>query len=169
MSDVFRCRVRFDKAAFKKIVDKLDALQAPIRADEAQKMGTAVVREMKTLIAQGQSPIRGNGSFPRYKNPKKYPGKRKPHSPVNLKLSGDFLRDLKHHVIKTRHGYGISVGFDSQLSRKKERGHREGANGQPERPTLPMPSLSEKFHSRVQAVYNEVILAAIRRIKRQGP
>lgn len=62
---------------------------------------------------------------------KEFPDKRP--RPVNLFLSGDFLSNLKVQV-RNR----IFIGFFDKLSSKKEEGHREGANGQPSRPIIPI-------------------------------
>ena len=65
----------------------LEDIKKPIDRDTAEKVGEDIVDDMKRLIATGQSPIKGNGRFPAYKDPKKYPGKRKSRSPVNLALA----------------------------------------------------------------------------------
>lgn len=67
---------------------------------------------------------------------KEFPGKRP--RPVNLFLSGDFLLDLEHVVTNTAEGIGLEIGFFNEKSAVKEQGHREGANGQPLRPVIPV-------------------------------
>lgn len=74
--------------------------------------------------------------------------------PVNLKLSGAFLKDLE---VQVRNRI-IEIGYFDKLSAKKELGHREGANGQAVRPTIPLKS--EKFN----AVIDVEILRAIDRV-----
>lgn len=50
---------------------------------------------IKPLIASGTSPVEGYASgkrrFTKYKDPKKYPAKKKPRTPTNLMLSGIML------------------------------------------------------------------------------
>lgn len=58
--------------------------------------------------------------------------------PVNLFLTGDFLSNLEYIVTGTAGKYGIELGFFDELSAKKESGHREGVNGQPKRPIIPV-------------------------------
>ena len=106
---------------------------------------------MLDLISKGISPIGNNKRFPAYKNPTNYPdrarsqfpGKRR--RPVNLFLSGDFLGSFLVGFLNpkprgkndNRTGLEISLGFKSNRSKLKERGHREGAGGQPRRPIIP--------------------------------
>lgn len=78
-----------------------------------------------------------------------YPGK-KPR-PVNLFLSGDFLSSLEHVVTRSAEGVGLEIGFFDSAQAVKEQGHREGANGQPERPVIPV--LREEF---AQTILNAV-------------
>lgn len=58
--------------------------------------------------------------------------------PVNLFLTGAFLSNLEYIVTGTAGKYGIELGFFDELSAKKESGHREGVNGQPKRPIIPV-------------------------------
>lgn len=57
-----------------------------------KQVGDAIVDAAKQMIANGQSPVRSFGRYDRYKDPKKYPGDRKPARPVNLELTGEMLR-----------------------------------------------------------------------------
>ncbi len=127
-------------------------------------MGNLVVSEMLSLIGSGKSPIAGKGKFPKYKNPKKYPGKKKPHSPVNLELTGQFLSSLDSRVFKKGKGWGVEIGYTNDLAAKKEQGHREGANGQPKRPTIPKGK--QTFAKPIQSVINEIVLEHIQEIKK---
>lgn len=72
-----------------------------------------------------------------------FPNKRP--RPVNLFLSGAFLEALQAHVTGVAGDYGIEVGFfpgwtdqNGVEAATKEQGHREGANGQAERPIIPI-------------------------------
>lgn len=61
-----------------------------------------------------------------------FPSKRR--RPVNLLLSGQFLRQLKSFPRRLNL---IAVGFFTQYGIKLEQGHRDGVNGQPSRPIIP--------------------------------
>lgn len=149
-------RIKFSQAALKSIVAKAKEMGgSPISAAVAREVGAAVTEEMLSLIAVGQSPIKGSGRFPAYKNPKKYPGKRKPARPVNLSLEGDFLADLSFRPVAGAYGYDTEIFYASELSQKKEQGHRVGVKGQPKRPTLPE-KRGEEFAVRIQAIIKEI-------------
>lgn len=134
----------------------------PLDPATARTVGETVVGEMKTLVASGVSPIEGKGKFPAYKNPRKYPGTRKSKTPVNLKLSGDFLNGLKHSPVKGEHGYEASIYYRSDQE-PKEKGHMEGANGQPKRPTLPVDK-GQEFTARIRLLYTNLIRERIFRL-----
>jgi hypothetical protein len=146
------------------------------------QIGDEVVKEMKSMISKGISPIEGNGRFPEYKSksdvrkqgrskrgsqktPSRRKGKPKPTGypynvqkdfpnkrprPVNLFLSGDFLKMLKRIVTVGSQRPTLEIGFEDELSVKKEDGHRTGANGQAKRPIIPQGN--EKFAQRIQRV-----------------
>lgn len=65
--------------------------------------------------------------------------------PVNLKLYGDFLNHLEARVNRKL----IEIGYFKESEGAKELGHREGANGQAIRPTIPMNS--ERFNAAIEA------------------
>lgn len=128
------------KITLKEITDLLKNADTAVSTAAKQALGDLTVGLMKQKIEKGISPIEGNGRFPAYKDPKKYPGKRtdfpnKRPRPVNLELSGKFLDKLKAKV--SAGGRTISVGFFDSYGKKLEQGHREGANGQKERPIIP--------------------------------
>ena len=159
-------KFKFPTAAVDELGKRLENYQRGLDAEEARQVGRGIVENMKRIIAAGSSPIRGSGiaaRFAAYKDPAKYPGKRKPSSPVNLKLSGDFLKDLGYIVKSGRKGYVAEVGYSTDKSIAKESGHREGVNGQPSRPTIPDYTRGEDFASSVIDAYRKVILAAFRR------
>lgn len=72
----------------------------------------------------------------------KYPDK-KPR-PVNLKLSGDFLKSLTYQTSKRSGGQNVEIGFYDKESIDKELGHRGETNRkkrggeQPKRPIIPV-------------------------------
>ena len=162
---------KIDEKSIKAIQRKLKDLQSPITQKDAKKMGTAVIREMKRLISRGVSPIRGKGKFPPYKKPERYPGKRKSKTPVNLKLSGKFLKDLKAKPKpqKKSRGYTAEIGYRDPDQQIKEEGHRKGGSPgkrQPKRPTIPTQS-GEQFAQRIQDVYLRFILKLQRKIAKR--
>ena len=116
---------------FKRIENEFKNLPREVDKKTADAVGRAPIKEMKDQISKGISPIReGPKRFPAYKNPKKYPGKRKGKRPVNLKLTGDFLRSLSFKALQGGKGYITRIFFDDSdgLSDLKEQGHREGAS-----------------------------------------
>ena len=110
---------------------------------------------MKSVIESGTSPIEGKGKFPRYKDPKRYPGKLKKPTPVNLKLTGEFLDALTADVVQGDYGKAVEIYYagDQEV---KEQGHREGSNGQPSRPTLPALK-GEQFSARIRKLYTDIL------------
>lgn len=155
-----------------------DALTPAIAA----KIGRDVIKEMQEMIAVGLSPIRGKGRFAAYKATSGVSGKGKNRlkgiqnkyplnqrknfptkglRPVNLKLSGDFLRALKSRVLRSVKGPNIEIGFFDSKEAVKEQGHREGANGQPKRPIIP--EEGEEFAVRVVRQIEEVVNEAIQK------
>ena len=118
-------------------------------------IGASIVAEMKDRISSGISPITGK-RFPGYKKPKKYPGSRKPARPVNLFLTGQFLRSLKYRI-RTGKIPVVTIFFSNKLAQLKEQGHREGANSQRKRPIIPAGSES----------FTDSILLSMRRVLRK--
>ena len=148
------------------IARKLEGLKKPITRSDAEEVGEGVVDEMKNLITKGVSPIEGNGRFEGYKNPARYPGKRKPKTPVNLTLSGDFLDALQYSTVQSPSGYATKIFYQGTKEDKKEQGHREGANGQRKRPTIPIGG--ETFAARIQRVFAEIYNKRIKIITKGG-
>lgn len=135
-----------------------------VRRGDLQILGDDLIRLMKENISKGISPIEGEGRFPAYKNPDRYPKnvrKRFPSKrrrPVNLFLSGKFLSKLTKRV---REGMVISIqiGFFDNESKLKERGHRDGAGGQPKRPIIP--KKGEFFTNRIIIEWKKRIISVI--------
>lgn len=125
------------------------------------QVGENLIDEMKIAIEKGISPIKEAGRFPAYKwagkkqlarksgskkkkvdrefsnkypysAMKDYPQKKE--RPVNLKLSGEFLKNLKAKVVNKI----LRIGFFEGPWDKYESGHREGVHGQPSRPIIPI-------------------------------
>jgi len=131
------------KVDTKQFVAKMKAKLGRSQPDERDKrfMGAYVVNQIKKLSSKGISPIKGHPKrFPAYKGKykegiekrhKRFKGKRL--RPVNLRLSGDFMKSLKYRATKK----GVLVGFFKPSEAAKEQGHRERANGQGFRPVIP--------------------------------
>lgn len=124
------------------------------------EIGQTILEEMQASIEQGSSPIKGRGKFPRYKNPDKYPGDRKPHRPVNLYLTGQMLSSLRYSINKAK--VAVRIFYANRKAQLKELGHREGANGQPSRPTIPNDdeALNQTISKRVQELINQAVRQA---------
>lgn len=70
-------------------------------------------------------------------NTKQYREGSKRPRPVNLFLTGDFLRALALAVKTVANKAVVEIGWWDPKQAIKEKGHRDGAGGQPKRPTLP--------------------------------
>lgn len=147
-------KLKFDIVLSSQFNDALRKVVAPIDSTTAKNVGLYVTQEMETLISKGISPIQGDGKFPKYKNPKRYPGQRKPKSPVNLKLTQDFLNGLSYRIVPSSFGSATELFFGNNQE-VKEKGHREGANGQPKRPILPSVK-GETFTKLIRDLYTEL-------------
>ena len=161
---------------------KLKKLKRPVSRGDADFAGKLMVREMKRLIEFGISPVRGGGHKPKYRpyhgsykarikkrgiitvNGQKYA---KSLRPVNLRLTGDFLKDLKHRVEKGAKGFEIAIGYRDNKQILKEEGHRKGTNNQRKRPTIPVPQKGEKFSPTVINKFREVVLRSIKKISKR--
>lgn len=172
--------------ALNKVVGQLND---SIGKNGAKQVGEAMIVEMKSLISKGISPIGKGGSgkkFPAYKAvksalsrkskkkkstkkkgypysvQKQYPSKKA--QPVNLKLSGEFLDDIiVESISKDKKGLKLDLGFSKQINRDKEEGHREGANGQPKRPIITLPS--EEYGQKMKLAGEEVLKKILKNFK----
>ncbi len=138
-----------------KRLEKLIRDAKPTRA-QAQRVANNAVVAMKDSIAKGLSPIAGKGRFAAYKNPSRYPGDLKPQRPVNLKLTGDMLAALQAKALS---GETIEIGYFDSVESKKEQEHRDGARGQPRRPTIP--EGSERFTQSITDQMSEEFAKAL--------
>lgn len=157
-------------ADLKKELDRLlDETEKKISKADLDKIGQTTVNAMKDLIEKGISPIQGKGRFPGYLRPndtdgyptnvrKRFPKKRA--RPVNLTLSGKFLKTLIFR--SNSNTKAVEVGFFDQLSLKKEQGHRDGAQGQPERPIIP--KQNESLVKSIVLEIEDVVTAVLKRI-----
>lgn len=149
--------------------DQLDKALKGVKKTDLDDVGQLAVDGIRDLVAKGVSPIEGSGRFPAYVKAsdggypltvrKKYPGK-KPR-PVNLRLSGKFMDeglDFRSNVGKLT----VDVGYFDKDSISKEQGHREGAKGQAERPTIPQggqtlaQTIIRNLERQVQAIMNKL-------------
>lgn len=136
--------------------------------------GKAGVTEMQELISGGVSPIKGRGRFPGYKKSYKDRIRRgggdfssKSIRPVNLRLSGKFLKSLNFKELRN----GISIGFygqEASRSAKKESGHRFGTNRQRKRPIIPRGSenLAASVSDKISQVLEKAIVQKIKSLFR---
>jgi hypothetical protein len=85
-----------------------------------------VVTEVKRLVSAGVSPVQTAEArrFIGYKNPKKYPAKKKAKRPVNLFLTGEMLRE---YVAEKVSGVRFSMGISKRAS-KDVKDRAEGNN-----------------------------------------
>jgi hypothetical protein len=132
------------------------------------KVGTEVVKEMKADISKGKSPVRGFGRFPGYAKqrlgrgyPDGIPGKRK--RPVNLKLSGAFLRALK---FKPKKGKFVRIGMigASKKIRDMFATHNDGTHKHvPQRQFLPTGE-KDQFTPRITRIVKNIYKRRIERL-----
>lgn len=94
--------------------------------------------EIKRQIAAGLSPVRGKVRFQGYKNPKQYPGNKKPKRPANLFLTGKMLAQYIVQKISGRTlRFGISEGA-GQLEKDKSKYNNEGTKNIAARRHIPL-------------------------------
>jgi len=168
--------------AIKRIKKKLNRLRAPMTSQNADDLAKLVIAEMKDLLNKGISTIKGVGRLPGYKAQqaqkktkggtkvgypysvqKKYPGKK--DRPVNLYLTGHQHDSITHSKKSDRHGYFPEIGYLDEFAKLKEKGHREGAGGQPKRPTIP--PHQQEFAQRILTLINRYYRQIIRDLTRK--
>lgn len=160
-------KVKIDLKGVNKILREADI---KIRPPASKEIAETVIEIMKERISKGNSPIEGKGRFPAYKDISKYPKSvlkdypAKRNRPVNLYLSGKFLSMLKFRLTPARKE--IIIGFFDSYGKKLEQGHREGANGQRERPIIP--SNGERFARAIQLsilkIYEKAVKNYLKRV-----
>ena len=161
--------VLIDDKALKELSKQLKKeINQAITSKVAKEVGSTVVKEMKRMIAAGLSPIREKGRFEGYRGgyldairKGRLRGKRE--RPVNLKLSGDFLKSLTSSV---RLNGGTVIYFNSAKSRKKEQGHREEHNNQAKRPIIPQGSeeFAVSIMRKIEKIYTQRIIDVLNRL-----
>jgi hypothetical protein len=147
---------------------KLYGLTTPVDKETAEKMGKAIVDGIRAETEKAVSPITGSrfaplgtGTSDRYKKFKRRAGK---GGKADLRFSGKFMRSLRQEPVKRGNQWAASVGYDDAKSKKKEQGHREGAGGQAERPTIP--EGRETFSKRISTVMIRILEERVRKILR---
>jgi hypothetical protein len=138
------------------------------RSGRSRKQNQRQVRASLRTFAQAKKFLGNNNrrtsrfaskrGYP-YNVVKKFPDKRP--RPVNLFLSGEFLASLEAKVTGHAGSFGIEVGFFTADQAIKEIGHRERANGQPSRPTIPIDR--EDFAVSIQRAIIKIVEEAIDR------
>lgn len=160
MADKFK--VRIDTSDLVKLNRKI-VESTKLDKRDWNKVGKVTVSAMLRLISSGVSPIRGKGKFPSYKTSYKKIrlSKGKAISPVDLNLSGKFLKSLK----STPFNNSVNIAYKGKLSNDKESGHRKGTNKQKKRPTIPQGS--EKFAVTISNAISKILVSAIsKRLKK---
>lgn len=142
---------------------KLDGLKNAMKKLQArgikQSAAELVIRETKSFITRGISPVKGERRFEGYKNPKKYPADRKPNRPVNMTLTGAMLDALTYKILN---GTSFSIGWYSGEEGEKANNHNTG-DTVPKRRLLPTET-NESFNvsiTRSLANYYAKILSDI--------
>jgi len=121
------------------------------QARALSKAAKSATGNVKKQIRARQKTLRGLASqaqrrgYPDSLGPKVLAQTGKKARPVNLKLYGDFLENLEARVRDRI----VEIGYFKQSEAIKELGHREGANGQAVRPTIPIGN--EKFNAAIDA------------------
>lgn len=156
--------ITIDHSAVDRLRAKLLRLRLPIDRTTADNIGKGVIDEMKDMISKGISPIQGQTRFPAYKNPDKYPGNKKSARPVNLYLTGEFLKNLTYKIFKNGESYAVRVGFFDRQSQLIQDGHRVGVNKQPKRPIIPDKNKNESFAQRIQRIISGLLRERIAQI-----
>ena len=98
---------------------------------------------------------------------KEYRSGAKKARPVNLFLTGKFLSELAFGFGSAGKKMRIAVGFFTPYGKKLEKGHREGANGQPKRPIIP--TGNQRFNETIRLDILRLLREAVRKAtKRTG-
>lgn len=159
--------VKIKNNSLNRFIDKLNTYKDVPNKSEANDIAEKMLKKIKELISVGISPISGR-KMPGYRGSYKqgikdgvYSKYGKQQRPINLKLTGDFLKALNTKTKKAANSqrYSVIISIDGEKEVLKEKGHREGANGQAERPIIPKGS--ENFTQKVLVIFIEGINSAI--------
>lgn len=141
------------------------------------RLGGETVDAIKERVTNGLSPVRGVARYPGYaqtrtRKPNSYPASVKDRfpakktRPVNLTLSGEFLRRLTFRPERN----GVSIGWFNVDARTKAliETHQEGLNPNvPRRQVLPTGS-GEEFVRSINRLIKNIVLRRISRIINSG-
>lgn len=166
--------MKLDKKKVTEMIEELIKAQklAISTQKDADRLGKDVIKSMKELIGSGVSPIAGK-KFPGYKDSYKaaikgnrYDGLGKYVTPVNLKLTGEFLKNLTFRVLDSGPNKVPEVGFFDNESQLKEKGHREGANSQKKRPIIPQGDerVAQTIKKTLVDHYKKLMVEAIKQV-----
>lgn len=129
-----------------------DLVKGVSERELANELNKIVLQEILPLIDKGLSPVAGQRTFAKYKNPKKYPGDLKPSNKPNLRLTGEMLQNYRAKA-QNRDGLSGTIGIHkdaSQRSKLLSRVHNTGENKNiPMRPFIPKQSQGETFTAKI--------------------
>lgn len=162
-------------ATFRKALKKEQGrINRELRRNKQKLFVLRRMNQRQLLVRQKEEARRGlSGVTGRYPFTEEAIRAGKKPRPVNLTLHGDFLNALQARVTGAGVELGLEVGFfegwtdDKGVEAyTKEEGHREGANGQPRRPVIPIGT--EDFAQRIQNAIWEIIEEEIDRAAQAG-
>lgn len=138
-----------------KIIVNLSKTYAKLRSVTDDKLASdfreVVNDKIKGMISRGISPVEGKGNFPKYKNPKKYPGDLKPSNKPNLYLEGDLMGALTAWL----RGDRIYVGIEDSEQEGKADANNRGLRGIPARRFIPL--RGERFAQTVMLAFRQAV------------
>ncbi len=145
-------------------LDSLDELRKELNGLSIQReIGKTVVEEVKDFTSKGISAAEGDGRFrfQKYKDPKKYPGDKKPSRPVNLSLTGQMLDALEHWITAGR----LFIGY--RTKNVKAEAHNFGTEHMPVRRFLPVQEGS-KFNLTIMKKIRDIYIRRIEATIKKG-
>lgn len=154
--------ISFSESLTKAIVGANAEAKKPIDLITANKVGREVIRAMLALIRDSISPITGRKFPPLLKTSRYHKIKlaKVGNQNPNLRLTGDFLGNLKHRTEDSTYGKATVIGYPDAAQEIKEKGHREGGvegvNKQPKRPTIPLTEEKEQFTKDIRDIYIDI-------------
>jgi len=129
-----------------------DLLRSASTRELQNELNKVIQADILPLIDKGLSPVAGQRTFTKYKNPKKYPGDLKPSNKPNLKLTGEML---SHYKAKSYNFDGLSGSMGihrdaSQRAKMLAGVHNSGDNKNvPMRPFIPKQGSGETYTAKI--------------------
>lgn len=162
-------KVRFNNLKFKSDSAKLtnNVINQAFDDSTIRRIQTELVDGIvKPQIAVGQSPVRGWGRFDNYKNPDKYPGKKKSKRPVNLNLTDTMMS----YYTAWRSGVGVKIGLSGASKRVRDyaKANNEGTENIPARRFIPLTKQSEQFSVTFMSKFKKILSERIAKLINQG-